>query len=353
MHSCQIKSNLQVSLKAASDIASVPSTFMRQQDLVTMENITPVDYLHSTSDVYGADSETLEFVLGLIKPFFPIKTMQDENNVQIVLLDPFHDAAIKDLSGGQRRMLAIAAALFQNTSLLLLDEPLSGLDSVSSKKVIELLSFIAEENAVTILMTLHQPSCEILEAMNTIMVLEKGKVKLDTRIDSIKGSQLSTADFVHELLLGTDAKSLIDHIEEEGKDGADLMSSTSSSLILAKSTIIQSSKNLRNAQTIAPSSCKLQQMKSVKKKKKNDSFISKLRLWQIRPLVRRISLEHKLSLRNFLVVPTCYLIIAGWGSIDSQNPLLCKYSHSSMFLKLDFQFLTYIGSPSSICQHFM
>lgn len=41
-------------------------------------------------------------------------------------------------------------------SLLLLDEPLSGVDSASSEKIIELLKTIAKDNSMTILMTLHQ-----------------------------------------------------------------------------------------------------------------------------------------------------------------------------------------------------
>eukprot|EP00531_Pseudo-nitzschia_arenysensis_P017630 CAMPEP_0116131588 /NCGR_PEP_ID=MMETSP0329-20121206/9088_1 /TAXON_ID=697910 /ORGANISM="Pseudo-nitzschia arenysensis, Strain B593" /LENGTH=1203 /DNA_ID=CAMNT_0003626033 /DNA_START=45 /DNA_END=3656 /DNA_ORIENTATION=- len=296
---CQLKSNLNVSLKSASDIRSIPTTFMRQLDLVTMENITPVDYLISTSKIYGADSETLEFVLGLIKPFFPVKTAQDENNVEIVVLDPFNNAAIKDLSGGQRRMLAIAASFFQNTSLLLLDEPLSGLDSVSSMKVIDLLSFIAKEKSVTILMTLHQPSCEILEAMNGIIVLAKGKVTYDSRLESIKGiksSRGSYSDFFHNLLSETgEGKAQIVNIKE-GLEYVDDSMSPSSSL---------ESVPLR-----------------VKSKERLESCIKKLRLWQVRPLVRRMSLEHSPKPRDFLVLPICILIVAGWASFDAKNPLL-------------------------------
>jgi len=314
----QLKPNLSATLIATSDISSIPSTFMRQLDLVTMENITPIDFLRTTSKIYGADSECLEFVLGLIEPFFPVKTMKDENNVETVLLDPFHEAAIRDLSGGQRRLLSIASALFQNTSLLLLDEPLSGLDSVSSMKVIELLSFIAKENAVTILMTLHQPSNEILGLMDGIMVLARGKVAFDSRIDSIKDDKHTSAEFVHELLSETkDVKPKIACITEEEED--DLLSAP---LILTKSERVLSSKHFNKTATIAPSSRKLQRMKSVKEKTMLESFIKELRLWQVQPLVRRISLEHSLKPQDFLVLPTCFLIVSAWGSIDANNPLL-------------------------------
>ncbi len=337
---------------------------MRQLDHVTMENITPVDYLHTTSKIYGADSETLEFVFGLIKPFFPVKKKKDENNVEVILLDPFHNASVKDLSGGQRRMLAIAAALFQNSSLLLLDEPLSGLDSVSSVKVIELLSFIAQENAVTVFMTLHQPSNEILDAMDTIMVLEKGKVVFDSRIDSIKQSnanRVSTADFVHELLSDVEQtkKSLLVNsqegekgIQEEHKDEPSLMLANSSPLVLTKmkSTRIGPAKHLGTPRTNPPSSRKLKRMASVKKKKKLDSYSQTLRLWQVQPLVRRINLEHRMKPQEFLILPIAYLLIAGWGSIDSTSPVLCKYSHPNNFQRNSFAIHgTYISSSFPDC----
>ncbi len=290
MYSCQLKSNLNVSLESASDIGSIPSTYMRQLDLVTMENLTPLEYLSSTSKIYGAESETLEFVLGLVKPFFPVKTA--------VLLDPFHNAAIRDLSGGQRRMLAIAAALFQNSSLLLLDEPLSGLDSVSSMKVIELLTFIAKEKSVTILMTLHQPSCRILEAMNGITVLAKGRVTYDSRLESTKCNKVrrgSSIDFIHELLAGIGE--VID-LEEDLGDSDDWMKSCSS-----------------------PDS----DPPRVKPYDRIQSHLKKLRLWQVRPLVRRMSLDHRLKPQDILPLPICLLIVAGWASFDAKNPLIGKY----------------------------
>ena len=60
-------------------------------------------------------------------------------------------------------MISIATALFQPSSLLLLDEPFSGIDSASSDKITDLLSKIAKENFMTVLMTLHQVRFGILQ----------------------------------------------------------------------------------------------------------------------------------------------------------------------------------------------
>lgn len=290
---------------------------MRQLDLVTMENITPINYLQSTSKIYGADSETLAFVLGLIKPFFLVKTRRDENDTEIILLDPFHNAAIKDLSGGQRRMLAIAAALFQNSSLLLLDEPVSGLDSVSSMKVIEFLRFIAQEHDVTILMTLHQPSGEILDAMDETMVLSKGKVVFDSRVNSIGDKRQSTPDFIHELLSGeTEVKKIICDVDHETSEHN-------------PSPFFMTERNRRE------SSNHFCGMKEPPHIPENDEllepYLAKLRLWQVRPLVRRMSLEYCLKAQDVLVLPMCFLLLALGGIIDAKNPYLCKYNQTSTF----------------------
>jgi len=288
--SCQLKANLDVSLKSGTNLSTLSCTYMRQLDLVTMENMTPIDYLRSTSKVYGVNKKKLDFVLGLVKPFFPVKKESNEKNIEVIVLDPFKNAMIKELSGGQRRMLAIAAALFQNTSLLILDEPLSGLDSVSSMKVINLLKFMAKENAVTVFMTMHQPSNEILDAMDEVVVLAKGKVIFDSKFDSLDNGT-SSAAFIHEVLSETE------------------METISHSRISAASH--------QNKISVIPEGKKSEEEKAML-----DTVNKGLRLWQIQPLVRRLHLEFSPKVRDVLITPICFLIISAWGSIDATNPLL-------------------------------
>ncbi len=47
----------------------------------------------------------------------------------------------------------------------------------------------------------------------------------------------------------------------------------------------------------------------------------KLRLWQVRPLLRRLHLECPPGLQDIIVLPVCYVIISLWGSFDSSSPL--------------------------------
>ena len=151
----QLRNNLTVEYKEGTDLSSITVTYMRQHDF-GMENMTPKAYLDSTAKVYGTSKERYDFVLSLVRPFFPVKTESNEVHETIVSLDPFNNVKLKELSGGQRRMISIATALFQESRVLLLDEPLSGVDSASSEKIIELLETIAKDKSMIILMTMHQ-----------------------------------------------------------------------------------------------------------------------------------------------------------------------------------------------------
>ena len=130
-------------------------TYMRQQDF-GMKNMTPNEYLITTARVYGTCKDRLDFILDLVRPFFPVNTETSENGDTIVSLDPFNNVPLKELSGGQRRMISIATALFQESRVLLLDEPLSGIDSASSEKITDLLKTFAKDKSMIVLMTLHQ-----------------------------------------------------------------------------------------------------------------------------------------------------------------------------------------------------
>lgn len=65
---------------------------------------------------------------------------------------------IGNLSGGQQQRVFLARALAQEPQVLLLDEPVSGVDAVSQHAVFELLEALSEEG-VTVLATSHDLSC--------------------------------------------------------------------------------------------------------------------------------------------------------------------------------------------------
>jgi ABC-type Mn2+/Zn2+ transport system ATPase subunit len=84
------------------------------------------------------------------------------------------------LSGGQRQRILIARALMVNPKILVLDEPLSGVDHESRQAITELLIKLNRENRLTVFFSSHD-----LEMVRTvaekILCLDKGKAWWDAK----------------------------------------------------------------------------------------------------------------------------------------------------------------------------
>ena len=68
------------------------------------------------------------------------------------------DRLVGELSGGQRRRILLARALANNPRLLLLDEPMAGLDAVAQHQLLDILAGLRASGA-TIVMNTHDLSC--------------------------------------------------------------------------------------------------------------------------------------------------------------------------------------------------
>ena len=86
----------------------------------------------------------------------------------------------KDLSGGQRRRLAIAIECLRPAPVMFLDEPTTGQDSTSALYIIKLLQKLAKGDESikpkTVVVVIHQPRTEIFELIDNVVLLSSGNV---------------------------------------------------------------------------------------------------------------------------------------------------------------------------------
>ncbi len=80
-----------------------------------------------------------------------------------------------ELSGGQRQRVALARAILTTRPLLLLDEPLSGLDPALRLDMIFLIDALRRETGVTVLMTTHTPD-DVAGRADSVLTVADGRV---------------------------------------------------------------------------------------------------------------------------------------------------------------------------------
>ncbi|KAJ1725983.1 hypothetical protein LPJ61_005503 [Coemansia biformis] len=83
---------------------------------------------------------------------------------------------MRGVSGGERKRVSIGAELVTDPSILVLDEPSSGLDSSSAEMVISLTKEMSHERNLCTLMTIHQPSAEMVAQFDKLILLAQGKL---------------------------------------------------------------------------------------------------------------------------------------------------------------------------------
>ena len=81
-----------------------------------------------------------------------------------------------DLSGGQKRRVAIAGVIVSRPEVLVLDEPAAGLDPAGKREVMELLHRLHKEWCKTVVIVSHDMD-EIAENCNRVAVFSEGEVK--------------------------------------------------------------------------------------------------------------------------------------------------------------------------------
>lgn len=120
------------------------------------------------------------------KGIFAKLSKQDNSFIEDIAkkLEIYHllDTPVGKLSGGEMQKVSIARVLAQEADIILLDEPLSHLDTKSQKSIIKLIEDIHSIKKVTVLIILHsfeqKPEC-----CNRIITMENGEISEERKIE--------------------------------------------------------------------------------------------------------------------------------------------------------------------------
>jgi molybdate transport system ATP-binding protein len=100
---------------------------------------------------------------------------RNDDVIAVLELESLLDRSVQQLSGGERKRVSLARALLTQPEVLLLDEPLSGVDTALRDRVLEYLVRVRDEFAVPTVYVTHQME-EVQALCEELVLLERGRV---------------------------------------------------------------------------------------------------------------------------------------------------------------------------------
>ena len=109
------------------------------------------------------------------------------------LPEKYYQASPLQLSGGQKRRVAIAGVLAMHPEYIILDEPAAGLDAAGKREIFDRIRRMSREQGIGVLLVSHSME-DLAEYADRIIVLDDGKKILDDRPVQIFAKRETLAD---------------------------------------------------------------------------------------------------------------------------------------------------------------
>ena len=150
--------------KLAPSARHVPTTLVPQEDTMPSA-LSPREILSYAALLRGAPAGRAEELLSTLGLLGCADT-------------PVGDPLVgrRGCSGGERKRTSIGIELLAEPAVLLADEPTTGLDSTMADEVVALLVANAAAAGRVVVVSIHQPSWQLLERFTTVTMLADGRV---------------------------------------------------------------------------------------------------------------------------------------------------------------------------------
>ena len=149
-----------------------------------------------------------------------------------------------ELSGGQKRRVAIAGVLAMNPKVLILDEPTAGLDPQGRDDILDQIKKLHDERGITILLVSHSME-DVANYADRIIVVNDGKIAYD-------GTPKEVFSHYRELeqmgLAAPQTTYIVNELAERGMD----VDTTATTITEAKESILKAlleKRQLRKGET--------------------------------------------------------------------------------------------------------
>lgn len=97
---------------------------------------------------------------------------------QVGIPEPLYTSSPFELSGGQKRRVALAGVLAMEPEVLILDEPTAGLDPAGRREVLDLISELRRGRGITVLLVSHSMD-DVAEYASRMLVVHQGGIAFD------------------------------------------------------------------------------------------------------------------------------------------------------------------------------
>ena len=145
-------------------------TFQRSamfSDFSVLENVLIARHLHAREGLLGA-------ILGTVRSMEKANETRALEILDFIGLSAFKDELAPNLSHGHQRALGVAMALATEPRILMLDEPVAGMNLAETKRMTEIIRSLRDEWNITILLVEHDMKT-VMGLCEYITVLSFGK----------------------------------------------------------------------------------------------------------------------------------------------------------------------------------